>query len=83
MIGLRLIARILACVVGVGGVALALTNLPWGMLTSASPPPGYVWGNMITGALIPLSLCFAITIGLLLIARMDERLERLEQQRDA
>ena len=83
MNGLRLIARVIASVIGVGGVALTLTNLPWAMLTSASRPPGYVWGNMITGALIPLSLCFAITIGLLLIARVDERLERLEQQREA
>ncbi|HYD27354.1 hypothetical protein [Brevundimonas sp.] len=83
MNSLRLTARIIACLVGVGGVALTLINLPWSALTVSSRPPAYVFSNLIFGALFPLLLCLTVTIGLLLIARVDERLERLEQRRDA
>ena len=78
MIGLRVTARLIACIIGFGAIALTLANLPWDVLRSDKPAPSYFLSNLAS-SFIPLMLALGITLGLLLIARVDERLERLEK----
>ncbi|WEK58518.1 MAG: hypothetical protein P0Y52_02970 [Candidatus Brevundimonas phytovorans] len=73
-----MIATITAYLIGVGGSLLAVGNLPFGALSAGTPPPAYVWMNMLVGAIMPAALSIALATGLLLVARVDRRLEQLE-----
>ncbi len=80
---LRLVATTGALIIGLGGCAIALANLPWGALSGRQPAPGYVWMNMLGGVVLPLVMAVAIATGLLLLARIDRRLDQLQTREGA
>ena len=78
MNGLRLVATTSAYIIGLGGGAIALSNLPFDALASSYPPPAYLWTNMLVSVIIPAVLSIGIATGLLLLARVDRRLDQLQ-----
>ena len=80
--GLRTLAVVCAFLIGFGGVWLVLANLPVWPLGRAGPPPPYLVMNFFLGAVAPLVVCLSAGTGLMLLARIDRRLEHLEGAKD-
>jgi hypothetical protein len=77
---LRLIATVLAFVMGIWGAVIALTNWPSARALGPGPVPAYVWMNIVTGVLGPLALVLGGATALLLLARIDRRLDQLQSR---
>ena len=80
MTSLRTLATACALLIGLGGVWAALQNLP-ALPQGVGPAPGYLLTNLIGGVVVPFVVCLAAGTALLLLARIDRRLERLEAAR--
>jgi hypothetical protein len=78
MNSLRLVATTSAYAIGFGGGAMALSNLPFDALVTSYPPPAYLWANMLVSVMIPAVLSVGIATGLLLLVRVDRRLDQLQ-----
>ena len=82
MNALRLTATVLAFIVAVGGGLAALGNLPSAAL-GQRPVPAYAWTNLLFGVVMPVSVVLAGAVALLLLVRIDRRLDQLQPRSDA
>ena len=78
MNALRVLATVLALIIGCGGAAVALTNLPSLQAFESKPVPDHVWINIVMGVLLPASFAFGAATALLLLVRIDRRLDQLK-----
>lgn len=78
MNSLRLIGTIFAFLTGLGGVAVALQNINLVAWTTGGIPPAYLWSNLVAGVLIPAVAAIGLGTIMLLVVRIDRRLEQLQ-----
>ena len=81
MNGLRALAVATALVIGIGGAGVALSSMPVTQLTQSNwgPLPGYMIDRLLWEVVAPLIAAVAFGTALLLLARLDRRLEQLQK----
>ena len=75
---LRLIGTVFAFLTGIGGVAVALQNINLVAWTAGGIPPAYLLINLLSGVLIPAVVAIGLGTIMLLVVRIDRRLEQLQ-----
>ena len=84
MNGLRVLATVTALAIGLGGLALAMASIPASLLNAqAGPPPSYAWGQLLGQVIAPVTVCTGGATALLLLARVDRRLEWLQRRSES